>query len=207
MRRFIVGVVGSLLACVVGYLAPAAYAQVCPPGYILMCQPITSPTGNNTQPDTPPPRSPSDDVTALHNKYRAKHQVSPLNWSSALEQDAIAWAAGCRFMHSGTPGQGENLFAISRPLPEWPDVAAQAIKIWYDEMIYYNFGAPGFSPSTGHATQMLWAATQQVGCAVQNCVNGMSMGWGPESVFVVCRYSPPGNVIGAFPQNVLPATA
>ncbi|KAF8888246.1 CAP domain-containing protein [Infundibulicybe gibba] len=59
---------------------------------------------------------------------------------------------------------------------------------------------PGFSSATGHFTQVVWKGTTQVACAVANC--GAGTIFSQASGYVVCRYSPPGNVIGQFPQNV-----
>ena len=49
--------------------------------------------------------------------------------------------------------------------------------------------------------QVLWKSTTSVGCAVQHCPSVPGFGNG---YFVQCNYSPPGNVLGQFPQNVLP---
>ncbi|CAN0278126.1 unnamed protein product, partial [Ectocarpus sp. 4 AP-2014] len=38
----------------------------------------------------------------------------------------------------------------------------------------------------GHATQILWKATEQVGCVVARCPNG-----GTPYTFLVCQYDPP----------------
>ena len=39
----------------------------------------------------------------------------------------------------------------------------------------------------GHYTQMVWKGTTRLGCAVRK---------GRKWDFLVCRYSPPGNVVG-----------
>jgi hypothetical protein len=69
-------------------------------------------------------------------------------------------------------------------------------KAWYDEIKLYNFNGGDFSEATGHATQMLWKGSTQLGC-----------GWAPGCQLLVCHYDPPGNVIGQFSQNVSPPTA
>ena len=53
----------------------------------------------------------------------------------------------------------------------------------------------GFSMGTGHFTAMVWKATRRLGCAKGNC---------PGQNLWVCQYDPPGNMMGAFPQNVPP---
>lgn len=73
----------------------------------------------------------------------------------------------------------------------------------------YDFKKPtGFSEETGHFTQLVWRTTTDVGCAAIDCGYGngtddnekrgdtgsytRAQGW-----YVVCEYSPPGNVMGA----------
>ncbi|KAF7629968.1 SCP domain-containing protein [Meloidogyne graminicola] len=47
-----------------------------------------------------------------------------------------------------------------------------------------------FAKGIGHCTQMAWATTTKIGCAVQRCPRSQ---W---KTYVVCQYSPPGNFIG-----------
>lgn len=54
---------------------------------------------------------------------------------------------------------------------------------------------------TAGLAQVLWKSTTSVGCAVRYCPNVAGFGRG---YFVQCDYSPPGNVLGQFAQNVLP---
>ncbi len=53
----------------------------------------------------------------------------------------------------------------------------------------YNFAAQGYSPSTGHFTQMVWRSTQRIGCGVQPRCSGGN--------FLVCHYDPPGGAVEA----------
>ncbi|EFJ44913.1 hypothetical protein VOLCADRAFT_64274, partial [Volvox carteri f. nagariensis] len=126
------------------------------------------------------------DILSLHNQYRASHHAQPLSWSSSLESSAQSWAnnlaGGCAFYHSGTQGVGENL-AAGRRYSDW----AQAASAWYQEINQYNFGSPGFSEATGHATQMLWMGTTELGCATAVSANGCSL----RTVYA-CHYNPPG---------------
>ena len=68
--------------------------------------------------------------------------------------------------------------------------------MWYDEVANYDFNNPGFSMNTGHFTQLAWKDSTELGC-------GLAVG-SNYNVYGVCNYSPPGNVIGAFEQNVFP---
>jgi hypothetical protein len=60
----------------------------------------------------------------------------------------------------------------------------------------FSYGNSDFSEATGHATQLLWKGSTQLGC-----------GWAPSCQLLVCHYNPPGNVIGQFSGNVAPPIA
>ncbi len=149
-----------------------------------------------------------DTMLSLHNKYRSLHGAQPLSWSAKLAQSAQTWAnhqkarANCAMKHSGTPGVGENVAWQQCGGPGCDaqlhpsNVAAQSVNEWYAENKNYNYANPGFSSNTGHFTQLVWKGTREVGCAMVECGNGTSQ------AFTVCQYSPPGNEIGQFPQNV-----
>lgn len=58
---------------------------------------------------------------------------------------------------------GENLFmstGIGTKIHEL------AVKSWYDEIQNYNFNRPGFSPNTGHFTQVVWKTSKELGVGV-----------------------------------------
>jgi hypothetical protein len=64
--------------------------------------------------------------------------------------------------------------------------------------LQYNFNAPGYSPATGHFTQLVWKAVQRVGCAYSRPNCGQGIVW-------ACHYDPVGNVNAPqyFTANVL----
>jgi len=72
----------------------------------------------------------------------------------------------------------------------------KATEMWYDEVDKYRFNNPGFSTGTGHFTQIVWANTTEMGGGKAKSSTGAQ--------FVVVRYTPPGNVLGQFPENVKP---
>ncbi len=110
-------------------------------------------------------------------------------------------------MHS-TLSYGENLVVASSK-----NALDQMVAMWYNEVCTYNFSSPGFSESTGHFTQVVWAGTSLVGCAVvaaASCPNGII---DPDNghVFLtssmsmlVCEYYAPGNtgLSSAYASNV-----
>lgn len=132
-----------------------------------------------------------------HNLHRADHCAQPLKWSKKLAAVAQSWAnqlkgAGCAFEHSQQSPYGENLSFFAPVGSSGPDEVATG---WYSEVSEYNFTNGSFGFNTGHFTQVVWRGTQAVGCARSRC-NGGEL-W-------VCNYDPPGNMSGAFAQNVRP---
>ena len=134
-----------------------------------------------------------------HNQHRAQHCAPPLLWSTELASVAQAWAdelkkRGCAFQHSQQSRFGENLSFFAPVGSRSPDDIATD---WYSEVSAYNFAKGAFEFSTGHFTQVVWLGTRTIGCGQSLC-NGGEI-W-------VCNYDPPGNMIGAFGQNVLPTS-
>ncbi|EAW08512.1 putative extracellular SCP domain protein Pry1 [Aspergillus clavatus NRRL 1] len=138
-----------------------------------------------------------DTILSASNTYRRNHNASELTWNETLTKYARDWAEGCKWRHSDGP-YGENLaFGYADPIT--------AVSAWGDEGQKYNFKLPtGFTEETGHFTQLVWRATKEVGCAAVDCgysdgsdakdKHGQytrAQGW-----YVVCEYSPAGNVIG-----------
>ena len=82
-----------------------------------------------------------------------------------------------------TGPHGENLFA-AKPNGD----IIRAVQAWYGEEKQYNYNNPNWQPGAGHFTQVVWKGTTKVGCAAVQCGN--------LGTYVICEYSPPGNVIG-----------
>ncbi|KAG9079661.1 hypothetical protein FS749_008330 [Ceratobasidium sp. UAMH 11750] len=126
-----------------------------------------------------------------HNKERAAHGAQALVWDDGLSASAQKWANQCKFKHSQS---GENLAAGTGN----PSIAT-AIGWWNAERKDYN---PS-NPQPSHWTQVVWKNTKKVGCALKQCPPGSI--FDPKfgvANYYVCHYSPAGNVIGQFPQNV-----
>ncbi|SNX82593.1 related to PRY1 - strong similarity to the plant PR-1 class of pathogen related proteins [Melanopsichium pennsylvanicum] len=139
-------------------------------------------------------------ILSIHNADRAKHSAAALTWSSTLTSAAAQWASGCKWAHTPNNPYGQNIAAGTSSTFG----AADSANMWYDEVKLYNFSSGTYSDATGHFTQMVWKATKQVGCAIQECTaQQMGLASSGTSRFVVCNYDPPGNVIGSFLQNVL----
>ncbi len=134
-----------------------------------------------------------------HNAHRAEHCAAPLRWSSELQAHAQDWAnqlrdAGCAFEHRPNNRFGENLSFFAPVGSRSPEDIATG---WYSEVSQYDFGRGDFDFHTGHFTQLVWRDTQAIGCGLSRC-NGGEI-W-------VCNYDPPGNMIGSFRSQVLPAS-
>ncbi len=137
-----------------------------------------------------------------HNAERVKMGVPSVAWSPALAADALLWARvlarSGRFEHAtperGDKAQGENLWSGSKNAytPE------EMVGLWIDEKEDYRRGIfPAVSRTrnwvdVGHYTQLIWATTTHVGCAVAT---------GIEDDVLVCRYGPAGNIMGHDPQK------
>jgi hypothetical protein len=135
-------------------------------------------------------------LLAIHNRQRAATGAAPLVWDSGLAAAAAAYgpelARRGKLAHSPAaerPGQGENLWMGTRAAYELEEMAGS----WAAEKSLFR---PGFFPAVSqsghwsdvaHYTQMVWKGTTRVGCAIHT-----SRDWD----FLICRYSPPGNVVG-----------
>ena len=118
-----------------------------------------------------------------------------------LYKGAEEWAKKGQFRHSvGDGSYGELLFAgISFSGPK-VDVKT-AVREWMDEAEKYVYVNPRFSEFTEGFVQVVWKATTQVGCATTKPPTGTIIP-GQDATFIVCRYSPPGNVANEYKQNV-----
>ncbi|XP_062843977.1 cysteine-rich secretory protein LCCL domain-containing 1b [Trichomycterus rosablanca] len=155
-------------------------------------------------------------ILDLHNKLRG--QVYPpasnmeyMVWDTELERSAEDWAYTCLWQHGPShllTQIGQNLGAHwGRDRP--PTFHVQA---WYDEVQYFSYPYPQecnphcpyrcSGPVCTHYTQLVWATSNKIGCAINVCYN-MNV-WGmiwAKAVYLVCNYSPPGNWWGHAPYK------
>jgi hypothetical protein len=135
-------------------------------------------------------------ILAAHNAARAQAGVPPLTWDASLGDAAANYAVYLAltnsFQHSdrkARPGIGENLWMGTRGAYSYEAM----IGGWASERRDF---VPGIFPAVsrsgnwegvGHYTQMVWPTTTRVGCAIAS---------NARNDFLVCRYSPAGNVMG-----------
>ncbi|XP_033220497.1 uncharacterized protein LOC117175064 isoform X2 [Belonocnema kinseyi] len=148
-----------------------------------------------------------------HNDYRVSHGSPPLvedakvkhlsPFISKLNQFAQEWAENLAkrniMEHRGNNPYGENIYQAYNSDPEWIMKPIDSVKVWYEEISLYKFGEekPRNPSAVGHFTQLVWKETEKVGVGMATSAKG--------HVYIVCNYDPPGNVIGQFAKNVLPA--
>jgi hypothetical protein len=147
-------------------------------------------------------------LLASHNRERAMVGAPPLQWDAQLAAHAASYgpvlASLRRLIHSpreGRPGERENL-AMAWHGTMSPE---QLVNMWSSEKQLLQPGSSGPNcpqqfgclrfpavSQTGrwedvaHYTQMVWPTTTRVGCAI------FSVDWD----YLICRYSPPGNIDG-----------
>jgi pathogenesis-related protein 1 len=129
-------------------------------------------------------------MLAAHNEVRARLDVPLLRGSDRLAAHAQDWASHLlyerQFYHRPHPVFGENLFDITggRATPD------EVVGGWAAEVRDYNYRANSCRGVCGHYTQVVWANTREVGCAIAS--DRVREVW-------VCNYDPPGNWIGQRP--------
>lgn len=134
-------------------------------------------------------------LLAAHNEERVAHGIRPLHWSATLAAQADSWAQtlasrGILYHSAERQGAGENLWMGTSGYFVAEDMVGGFVKEG-------NHFRPGRFPDVsntgnwadvGHYTQLIWPATQEVGCALET---------GHGNDVLVCRYFPAGNMMGA----------
>ncbi|MDD1750895.1 MAG: CAP domain-containing protein [Methanothrix sp.] len=138
------------------------------------------------------------EILAAQNRYRAEVNVTALNWSENLSQQAQECADynAANFLpqgrqkHCPKSGFGQNIALATSSLHR---NLTQKVDQWGDEKRnfingeYPSVSATGSPGAVSHYTQMIWQETTEVGCGKAN-----SSGY----EILVCDYSPRGNING-----------
>ncbi|MES2059385.1 MAG: CAP domain-containing protein [Pseudomonadota bacterium] len=139
-------------------------------------------------------------MLAGHNDARARTGAAPLAWNATLAADARGYAQDMarsrRFEHSheprGASAQGENLWTGTRGAYRYDEMIGH----WVEEQRFYRraptpyFSTSGKWQDVAHYTQIIWGRTTEFGCATAS---------NDQDDYLVCRYTPPGNVVGQLP--------
>lgn len=170
--------------------------------------PETETTSSSTSSASPTQSLPADfDFKTVYlnknNEYRAlMKDTNPLVWNEDLAVSSQDWAdkhvCGDPIVHSGNTYKGEKLG--ENIAYGYNFIEAGGVTSWFNEIVDYNFNDPVYSSSTGHFTQLVWAASTEIGCGYKYC--GEYYG-----NYVVCEYNPEGNIIfnggySEFTENV-----
>lgn len=133
-----------------------------------------------------------------HNKERATLVGVPLlRWNNDIAAYASRFARSqrdhdqCQMKPSGTRKYGENLlWGEGRPM-----TPTEAVQSWIDEKKFYDYNTNSCLQEDQHCgvyTQLVWKNSTDLGCALVSCDKG-------DITFVICYYSPPGNIVGERP--------
>uniref|UniRef100_A0A1I8BSX6 SCP domain-containing protein n=1 Tax=Meloidogyne hapla TaxID=6305 RepID=A0A1I8BSX6_MELHA len=130
--------------------------------------------------------------------------ILEISYSKVVESSAKSWASNCTFDHSGGGGgYGENLYLDGDyNHKNITAILVDACNAWWGESTtdgvptswLTNFLGDNDEDQfekCGHLTQMAWAKTSQIGCALKVCHTPQAPG-----NYVVCRYNPFGNCEG-----------
>lgn len=132
-----------------------------------------------------------------HNRARAAVGVAPLVWDNTLADHALTYArtlaAEHRFEHAAQPmgpgREGENLWTGTRGAYRYDEMVGGFVdeKRYFRNAVTPDFSTTGRWEDVAHYTQIIWRGTTRFGCALAS---------NERDDYLVCRYTPPGNVVG-----------
>lgn len=197
--------------------APSSYSPPAPaPAPTTSAAPAPAPTTSAAP--APAPSAPASGyqqlVVAHHNVHRANYSSPDLAWDDDLAAAAQAIANTCVYAHSMNQNglsYGQNIAAGSN------DIGAIISDQFYNSEVN-NYvaaigGVYGNEPNMdekvfdgyGHMSQVVWAGSTKVGCATSSgCSSLVNIDAGSNipPIFTVCNYSPQGNMVGDFHNNI-----
>lgn len=145
-----------------------------------------------------------NEMLKTHNAVRREKGLNDLTWSIDLAKEAQEWSEvlrdeKCVMRHDLESPYGENIFWQQQTGGDtngFVSTPSDAVFWWAAEEKYYNYNKNTCDKGEqcGHYTQIVWADTTEVGCGVSYC-----QGKDKRTDIWVCRYNPPGNIIGTRP--------
>jgi hypothetical protein len=160
-----------------------------------------------------------DAALLAHNQYRCMHGVPNLVWDEKIAEQAQLLVDKGLFRHSTAASRmytdeggstkkadqykGENLWMCTKD-HTFQEGLKFAVNSWYSEIEFTDKGLVGADGQgnegiVAHYTQVVWAKTTRVGCAVGKMGRDWNRG---EGTFVACQYGPGGNFENGYPQYV-----
>ncbi|PIC34430.1 hypothetical protein B9Z55_014080 [Caenorhabditis nigoni] len=141
-------------------------------------------------------------VTKRHTKRAAGSNIRRFEWNNTLEKSADSFARTNPSKHSNINDIGENLFWHWSTKPgDFNKYGSLAAGSWIQEFQekYWDSNILTndlFGSGVGHATQMVWADTYQIGCSVATFKDVHKKTGRPiTKICVVCHYWPKGNYL------------
>ena len=140
----------------------------------------------------------SKDALNQHNKYRKEHNASPLELDNDLQNyaqnHAEEMAKKNEIFHSNCVLNndviGENIYSNQKIF-----TGTELTDEFYKDIQFYDFNENECVIKASNFTQLIWKNTQYVGFGVAyNLKTG--------NLFAVAIYSPPGNELGNYKNNV-----
>lgn len=172
-------------------------------------QPSTLSTTSAPEPTAAPANDYQNKVLFNHNVHRSNHSASSLSWDPKLEETARKLAQKCVYKHDTSidgGGYGQNIgYGVQEN-----QIGKMITNLMYnnEEGFFHNLygtNSPSMAlfESWGHFTQIVWKASTHVGCATVTCPKLGNVDSSVAEPFTVCNYSPAGNTIGEYADNVL----
>ncbi|XP_039250607.2 GLIPR1-like protein 1 [Styela clava] len=135
-----------------------------------------------------------------HNELRRSSGSSNMRymtWDSELAYLAQEYCKQCHFghnknrKHSRGWSVGENIHASSGTIKN----VENSVQSWFSEISYFDYNSKTCQSGKmcGHYTQVVWAKTFKVGCAMVSCKTLSGVDWGSGTMFL-CNYATAGNV-------------
>ncbi len=143
-----------------------------------------------------------EQVLAAQNQVRAQAGLPPFAWDASLAQGAASYALQLAitndFRHSdrrSRPGTGENLWMGTRGYYSYDAMVRgwASESRWFEPGVFPAVSRSGKWEDVAHYTQIIWPTTSRVGCALAS---------NASADYLVCRYSPAGNVNGRVVANL-----
>nr|XP_023018446.1 cysteine-rich secretory protein 2-like isoform X1 [Leptinotarsa decemlineata] len=140
-------------------------------------------------------------IVLYHNFFRSNVRPSARNmlrmkWHKGAAAAAQRWADACVLLtHDNVTGRhidfygpcGQNIFIASHKVPWF-----FAVQTWWLEKNQFTYGRPNNITIIGHYTQMVWAASHEVGCGIAKCYHYGNYKHTKAKLYYnyVCNYCP-----------------